>query len=57
MPYTITHKPSDYICQCGAIVKVSYMQKHLLTAEHQRDVVGCENIIHTYVCILYVMCS
>jgi hypothetical protein len=44
MPYTINHKPSDYICQCGAIVKASYMQKHLLTAKHQRDVVGCENI-------------
>ena len=44
MPYTINHKPSDYICQCGAIVKASYMQKHLLTAKHQRDVVGCENV-------------
>jgi len=44
MPYAITHKPTDVICQCGAIVKFASMQKHLLTAKHQRDVVGCENI-------------
>jgi len=44
MPYTINHKPSDSICKCGAIVKASYIHKHLLTAKHQRDVVGCENV-------------
>ena len=44
MPYTINHKPSDCICQCGAIVKASYTPKHLRTAKHARDMVGCENI-------------
>jgi hypothetical protein len=24
MPYAITHKPTDAICQCGALVKFSY---------------------------------
>jgi len=43
MPYTTTHKPVDCICQCGAIIKYSNMQKHLLSAKH-RDMVGCENI-------------
>jgi hypothetical protein len=27
LPYTINHRPTDVICQCGAIVKASYMQK------------------------------
>ena len=44
MPYTIDHKPSDCICQCGAVIKASYMGKHLRTAKHARDMVGCENI-------------
>jgi hypothetical protein len=44
MPYTVNHEPADHICKCGAIVKAGYMQKHLLTATHQRDVVGCENV-------------
>ena len=39
MPYTFTHKPSDVICQCGSIVKVSYVPKHLLTANKKRDLV------------------
>ncbi len=42
MPYTITHKPSDVICECGAIVKVTYMAKHLLTAKHQRELLQCQ---------------
>jgi hypothetical protein len=46
MPYTTTttHKPVDCICQCGAIIKYNHMQKHLLSAKHRRDMVGCENV-------------
>ena len=45
MPYKISKcKPVHVICKCGAIVKHSAMIKHLLTAEHARDVIGCENI-------------
>ena len=45
MPYTISeHKPADCICKCGAIIKYSSMQKHLLSAKHRRDMVGCENV-------------
>ena len=32
------------ICQCGAIISKYYMPKHLRTAKHARDVVGCEKI-------------
>ena len=38
------HKSADVICQCGAILKVYYMPKHLRTAKHARDMVGRENI-------------
>ncbi len=45
MPYTISeHKPVDCICKCGAIIKYTNMRKHLLSAKHRRDMVGCENI-------------
>jgi len=38
MPYTISEqKPVDCICKCGAIIKYSNMQKHLLSAKHRRD--------------------
>ena len=43
MPYTL--KPdNNVICQCGAIINKYYMQKHLQTAKHERDMVGRENI-------------
>ena len=38
------HKSADCICQCGAILKVYYMPKHLRTAKHARDMVGREHI-------------
>ena len=57
MPYTINHKPSDYFCMCGAIVKASSVQKHLLTAKHQRDVVGCENIEAVALMTMSFICS
>ena len=45
MPYTISeHKPVDCICKCGANIKYTNMRKHLLSAKHRRDMVGCENI-------------
>ena len=37
-------KPADVICKCGAVVKHRDMPKHLLSTEHARDIVGCENI-------------
>jgi len=36
--------PADVICKCGEIVKRCDMPKHILTAEHARDMVGRENI-------------
>jgi hypothetical protein len=47
MPYAITHKPSDVICQCGAIVKVTCMAKHLPTAKHQRDLLQCQKTYYS----------
>ena len=45
MPHTISeHKPVDCICKCGAIIKYNHMNKHLLSAKHRRDMIGCENI-------------
>ena len=46
MPYykICHHRPADVICKCGAIVKHRDMPKHLLTAEHAREMVGRENI-------------
>ncbi len=38
------HKSADVIRQCGAILKVYYMEKHLRTAKHACDMVGRENI-------------
>ncbi len=32
------------ICQCGAILHKYYMEKHLRTAKHERDIVGREHI-------------
>ena len=32
------------ICQCGAILSQYYMEKHLRTAKHERDIVGREHI-------------
>ena len=43
MPYTLKADTS-VICECGAIVGKYYMQKHLQTAKHERDMVGRENI-------------
>jgi hypothetical protein len=37
-------KPTDVICKCGAIIKWHKMPQHLLSTEHARDMVGCENI-------------
>ena len=37
-------KPADVICKCGAIVKWHKIPQHLLSTEHARDIVGCENI-------------
>ena len=43
MPYTL--KPdNNVICQCGAIINKYYVQKHLQTAKHERDMIGRENI-------------
>ena len=43
MPYTL--KPdNNVICQCGAIINKYYVQKHLQTAKHEREIQGCENI-------------
>mgnify|MGYP007073083583 CR=1 FL=1 len=45
MPYKISKcKPVHVICKCGDVVKHSDMSKHLLTAEHAREMVGRENI-------------
>jgi hypothetical protein len=45
MPYKISKcRPADVICKCGAIIKWEKMQQHLLSTEHARDMVGCENI-------------
>ncbi len=39
MPYTL--KPdNNVICQCGAIIYKYYMQKHLQTAKHEREMQG-----------------
>jgi hypothetical protein len=38
------HKSVDVICQCGAILNVYYMPKHLKTAKHARDIIGREHI-------------
>jgi hypothetical protein len=38
------HKSADCICQCGAVLKVYYMPKHLRTAKHARDMIGREHI-------------
>ena len=32
------------ICQCGVILSKYYMEKHLRTAKHERDMVGREHI-------------
>ena len=32
------------ICQCGCIVNKYYMEKHLRTRKHEREMVGRENI-------------
>ena len=45
MPYKISeHKPGDCICKCGAIIKYCNMPKHLQSAKHRRDMLGCENV-------------
>ena len=45
MPYTINHKPCRRIHGSAVLLlKHPHMQKHLLTAKHQRDVIGCENV-------------
>ena len=45
MPYKIQqHRPADVICKCGDIIKWHKMPQHLLSTEHARDIVGCENI-------------
>ena len=31
---------NDVICQCGCIVNLYYMKKHLETAKHEREIVG-----------------
>ena len=36
------HKSVDVICQCGAILNVYYMPKHLKTAKHARDIIGMD---------------
>ncbi len=33
------HKSVDVICQCGTILNVYYMPKHLKTAKHARDII------------------
>ena len=39
------HKADPTVtCQCGCLVNKYYMEKHLRTAKHQRDIVGRENI-------------
>ena len=43
MPYTLK-SDTTVICQCGAVVSKYYMQKHLQTAKHERDMVGREHI-------------
>jgi hypothetical protein len=43
--YHMPHKADTFvICQCGAINSKYYMQKHLQTAKHERDMIGRENI-------------
>ena len=44
------HKSADVICQCGAILKVYYMPKHLRTAKH-----ACDMIVRMYVCMYVCM--
>ena len=47
MPYTL--KPdNNVICQCGAIINKYYVQKHLQTAKHKREMQG-SIYIHAYV--------
>ena len=43
MPDSLKADPT-FICQCGAIISKYYMQKHLQTAKHGRDMVGREHI-------------
>jgi hypothetical protein len=43
MPYTL-NADTSVICQCACIVNKYYMNKHLQTAEHEREMVGRENI-------------
>ena len=43
MSYTL-QPDNSVICQCGAFINKYYMQKHLQTAKHERDMVGRENI-------------
>ena len=43
MSYTL-NPDNNVICQFGAIINKYYMQKHLQTAKHERDMVGRENI-------------
>ena len=38
--HIMPHKSVDVICQCGAILNVYYMPKHLKTAKHARDIIG-----------------
>ena len=42
MSYSL--KP-DVLCPCGCIVNKHYMTKHIKTAEHGREMVGCGNIV------------
>ena len=42
--HIMPHKSVDVICQCGAILNVYYMPKHLKTAKHARDIIGREHI-------------
>jgi hypothetical protein len=44
------------ICQCGAIISKCYMQKHLHTRKHTRDMVGRENIEVADACIRMYVC-
>jgi hypothetical protein len=37
-------KPVHVICKCGEVIKHCDMPKHILTAEHAREMVGRENI-------------
>ena len=43
MPYTLK-SDTTVICQCGAVFSKYYMQKHLQTAKHERDMIGREHI-------------